>query len=158
MIWAEQCKHRDTSPSPSANGHYTDHQHQSSPGKGAGGLARSNSLRATSSSNWKTLFPSLTRTPSNLQQQNIGAGITIVNSNSCTQTKYQKLKIKIVVFRQLQPGPVLSRVRSSLPRGPGQVLSGVWSQEDRHLNEEEREGEGRHETCGEQLTFVVITQ
>ena len=84
------------------------------------------------------------------------------HSNSCTQTKYQKLKIKIVVFRQLQPGPVLSRVRSSLPRGPGQVLSGVWSQEARHLNQEERGREGRGEETWNmwwtQLTFVVITQ
>ena len=39
---------------------------------GSGGLTRSNSLRSSSGTNWKTAFPSLTRTPSNLQQQNIG--------------------------------------------------------------------------------------
>lgn len=35
------------------------------------GLARSSSLRAPSTSNWKDLFPSLTRTPSNLQRNNL---------------------------------------------------------------------------------------
>ena len=35
-------------------------------------LTRSGSLRSTSTSNWKDLFPSLTRTPSNLQQSDIG--------------------------------------------------------------------------------------
>jgi hypothetical protein len=32
------------------------------------GLSRANSLRSTSTRNWKDIFPSLTRTPSNLQQ------------------------------------------------------------------------------------------
>ena len=66
-------------PSPSAT--YSDHQPVTA-AKISGGLSRSNSLRAaSSSSNWKTLFPSLTRTPSNHQQQNIGAGITITIIN-----------------------------------------------------------------------------
>ena len=38
------------------------------------GLSRSSSLRAPSASNWKDLFPSLTRTPSNLHRNDLGPG------------------------------------------------------------------------------------
>ena len=52
------------------------------------GLSRSNSLRATSTSNWKDLFPSLTRTPSNLLQSDLGEG-----SGDCRWIHHKPLNI-----------------------------------------------------------------